>query len=307
MLKAQRVREWLDRFEEFREKLPDTMVVVRARARKLPSQTREWARRNWIALWLVPQAVISITLFFHGAGALQTPTDLSGVATVEGDGGSRRERGEFDFKATERGTVERDWEGLSTDQGSSVPFRIARTRYVLEPGSVVVFRAPFLEARRTEDRFRILKGRVSTDDHQEVKYQPGEDQTREIPKVTGERVANTIRAKIYPRIDSHLLVSKPGLATIAFSWSHPRTGYVAVLAVESDQVSYFPIDNADHVHAPILTDRSYAWQIVSKDREILEGPFRFQLASGGPDAWRKALLDPSIRKDKGGVDILLDE
>jgi hypothetical protein len=307
MLKAARVREWLDRLEEFRERLPDTIAVLRAQARAFPKKARDWARRNWITLWLAPQAVISITLFFHGAGALQTPSDFSGVATVDGNGGARRERGQPDFKTAYLGSIEHDWEGLASDLGTSVPFSVERTHYVLDPGSVVVFRAPFLESRGTEDRFRVLKGSVTTEDHREIKYQPGDDQTREIPKVREERLTNTIRAKVYPRIDSHLLVSKPGLATIAFSWSHPQTGYVAVLSVESDQVSYFPIDNSDHVHATIQSDHSYAWQIVSKDREVLEGPFRFQIASGGPEAWRKALLDPTIRKDKGGVDILLDE
>jgi hypothetical protein len=264
----------------------------------------------WFDLVLGAGVLFAIYGFIHAHGTLAGEGGFHNlVATLSAGDAQRRPRGSVDFVPAPVGTDFMNLDTIWVEKNQSALLQTG-DGYVLElePQTLLVLRTPFKPRSVIEDRYRIILGSVRVRRHSDASIATAANRFSEQPKDLDKPVdklgAGALRP--YPVPGSKVFVKGTGLREFPVTWGKPATGFLVLSRADIDQVAYFPLTDQSFLRVKAEANHPYLWQIVNPARQVILGPYRFELASGGSGTWKKIVDDASKNGNQGKFDVLID-
>ena len=277
---------------------------------KYRARVNAFVAQFWVDLLLCMGILGSIYGFIRVHGTLAEEGGLNNlVATLAAGDAQRRPRGSNDFQAAPVGTDFMNLDAIWVEKNQAALLQTG-DGYVLElaPQTLLVLRTPFKPRSVIEDRYRIIIGRVKVRRHANAKISTAANRFTEEPKELDNPVDTLGEGALrpYPVPGSKVFVQGTGEQEFPITWGKPANGFLVLSRLDTNQILYFPIVDQSYLRVKAEANHPYLWQILNSSRQVILGPYRFELASGGVTPWKAIIDDASKNGNKGKFDVLID-
>jgi hypothetical protein len=266
--------------------------------------------RFWFDLLLGLGVLLSIYGFIRTRGNLDEEGGFNNlVATLAAGDAQRRPRGSMDFASAPVGTDFMNLDSIWVEKNQTALLQTG-DGYVLElePQTLLVLRIPFKARSAIEDRYRIIIGKVRVRRHSSASISTSANRFSEQPKEMDKPVDKLGGGDLrpYPVPGSKVFVDGPGVREFPVTWGKPANGFLVLSRLDAEAVLYFPLTDQSFLRVRAEANHPYLWQIVNPAKQVILGPYRFELASGGTGTWKNILDDASKKGNHGKFDVLID-